>query len=81
MWQIWRKGENIQVERPTCKDWLEIFTVDLRKERLCGKEKMNYADYFLQRTFYNQPPKLVRDFSEVKYVCGYGLIFKKDKNN
>jgi hypothetical protein len=79
LWQIWEKGENIQTIQPTCKEWVEIFTVDMRKERLCGMTKMGYADYFLQRTFYNNPPSLVKDFSEVKYVCGYGLIFKKDK--
>jgi len=79
LWQIWEKGNNIQKEKPSCKKWIDIFTVDLRKERLCGMEKMENADYFLQRTFYNAPPKLVRSFSEVKYVCGYGLIFKKKK--
>lgn len=81
LWQIWEKGENIPAIRPSCKEWVDIFTVDLRKERLCGKEKMNNADYFLQRTFYNHPPKLVKQFSEVKYVCGYGIILKKDKSN
>lgn len=81
LWQIWEKGENIQLERPTCKEWVDIFTVDMRKERLCGMEKMNDADFFLQRTFYNYPPKLVKSFSDVKYVCGYGLIFKKEKEH
>lgn len=79
LWQIWQKGKNLQIQQATCKEWVDIFTVDMRKERLCGMEKMGYADYFLQRTFYNTPPKLVKDFSEVRYVCGYGLIFKKEK--
>lgn len=79
IWQIWEKGENKPVTKPTCNEWIELFTVDLRKERLCGMEKMEHADFFLQRTFYNTPPKLVRDFNEVKYVCGYGMIFKKEK--
>jgi hypothetical protein len=79
LWQIWEKGENIIIDKPTCNEWVDIFTVDLRKERLCGVEKMSNADYFLQRTFYNHPPKLVTSFSDVKYVCGYGLIIKKEK--
>jgi hypothetical protein len=81
LWQVWQKGENEMIQKPTCNEWIDIFTVDLRKERLCGVDKMTNADYFLQRTFYNQPPKLVTNFSEVKYVCGYGLILKKEKRN
>ena len=80
LWQIWEKGENIIEVKPTCKEWIDIFTVDLRKERLCGVKKMNDADYFIQRTFYNSPPNLVENFSQVKYVCGYGLILKKEKH-
>lgn len=80
LWQIWRKGEEIQ--RPDyskCDDFLELFTVDWRKERLCGQEKMKDCKIFLQRTFYTEPPTLVDDFSKVKYCCGYGFIIKKDK--
>ena len=40
---------------------------------------MKQADFFLQRTFFNQPPNIVKSFSNVKYVCGYGFIVKKDK--
>ncbi len=79
LWQIWKKGENIIAPKTSCKDWVDIFTVDLRKERLCGKEKMDNADFFLQRTYYKEPPKLVKKFSDVKYTCGYGFIIKKDR--
>lgn len=79
LWQIWVKGENVIAPKSTCRNWVDIFTVDLRKERLCGKNKMKEADFFLQRTYYKEPPKLVQDFSEVKYTCGYGFIIKKDK--
>ena len=35
--------------------------------------------FFLQRTFYdNDPPRAVEKFSDVKYVCGYGFIVKRD---
>ena len=79
LWQIWQRGVNNEQHRKTCKQWLDLFTVDLRKERLCGQKKMTNADYFLQRTFFEKPPTLVKDFGFVKYVCGYGMIIKRDK--
>lgn len=80
LWQIWAKGENTSARRPSCSDWVEIFTVDQRKERLCGQSRMDKADWFLQRTFYREPPDLVKSFNEVRYVCGYGLIIKRAKD-
>ena len=79
LWQVWQRGVNNSRPSQTCDDWVDIFTVDMRKERLCGQERLHEADYFLQRTFFKEPPTLVRDFSEVRYVCGYGLVIKKDK--
>lgn len=79
LWQIWEKGENIIEEPKTCNQWLDLFTVDNRKERLCGQERLHEASFFLQRTFFKEPPNLVKCFSEVKYTCGYGIVFKKDK--
>ncbi|CAA6817920.1 MAG: Unknown protein [uncultured Sulfurovum sp.] len=79
LWQIWKKGENIIPKRESCSQWVDIFTVDLRKERLCGLEKMDKANFFLQRTYYKEPPSFVKSFSEVKYTCGYGFIIKKDE--
>ena len=79
LWQIWQRGVNNVPNAKTCRSWIDLFTVDMRKERLCGQARLNEADYFLQRTFFNEPPTLVREFSEVRYVCGYGLIIKKDK--
>ncbi len=80
LWQIWAKGENTSAHRVSCSDWVELFTVDQRKERLCGQSKMAEADWFLQRTFYKEPPNLVDCFSQVRYVCGYGLIIKRAKD-
>ena len=79
LWQIWRRGVNRMKTFKTCNEWIDIFTVDTRKERLCGQNRMKEADYFLQRTFYGNPPRLVRDFSKVRYACGYGLILKKER--
>ena len=79
LWQVWQRGVN-NIQRPaSCHQWLDLFTVDNRKERLCGQGRMAEADYFLQRTFYGKAPTLVRDFSDVRYVCGYGLVLKKQK--
>ena len=78
LWQIWRRGINRPKTPKTCNNWIDLFTVDTRKERLCGQSRMADADYFLQRTFYGESPHLVRDFSQVRYACGYGIILKKE---
>lgn len=79
LWQVWQRGVNNLHPVPSCNEWLDLFTVDMRKERLCGQARLDEADFFLQRTFFNSPPSLVKDFSEVRYVCGYGLVIKRDK--
>lgn len=79
LWQIWKKGEPAKLNAPNCDGWVDLFTVDQRKERLCGHKRMHEADHFLQRTFYRDPPTLVKDFSEVRYVCGYGIVIKRAK--
>lgn len=79
LWQIWKRGDQDVQPEPTCDDWIDLFTVDQRKERLCGQERMHEADFFIQRTFYRDAPSLVLDFAEVKYVCGYGIVIKKDR--
>ncbi len=78
LWQIWRRGVNNVAPAQTCTDWVDIFTVDTRAERLCGQRRMHEATWFLQRTFYGDPPTLVTDFDDVKYACGYGIVIKRD---
>ncbi len=77
LWQVWQRGVNNHSHTETCDEWIDLFTVDQRKERLCGQERMSEADWFLQRTFFADPPRLVRCFSEVRYVCGYGIVIHK----
>ena len=78
LWQVWQRGVNNHKAAETCDEWIDLFTVDQRKERLCGHERIHEADWFLQRTFYGAAvPKPVRDFSEVRYVCGYGIVIHK----
>jgi hypothetical protein len=80
LWQIWKKGEAKALpDFSACNEYVELFTVDQRKERLCGAEKMKDCNTFLQRTFFTEPPTIVNDFSLVKYTCGYGFIIKKYK--
>ncbi len=80
LWTIWKKGNNVPPQDIDFSDVLDLFTVDMRKERLCGQEKMKTASFFLQRTFYDTPPKTVDDFQNVKYVCGYGFSTKQQNN-
>ena len=79
LWQIWKKGTNKPRPESKCDDWVDLFTVDQRKERLCGHLRMHEADHFLQRTFYREPPTLVKCFTQVRYVCGYGIVIKQNK--
>ena len=62
-----------------CDEHLDLYTVDKRKERLCGIKLLDKYDFFLQRSFFNKQPKLVHSFDQVKYVSGYGFIIKKNK--
>jgi len=80
LWQIWKKGDAPQLpDLSLCDEYFELFTVDFRKERLCGMKKIDQCDFFLQRTYFTEPPKFVKSFDDVKYSCGYGIIFKKEK--
>jgi len=80
LWQIWKKGEADPLpDLSKADEFIDLFTVDYRKERLCGMDRVNECDTFLQRSYFNTPPSIVDNFSKVKYVCGYGIIIKKDK--
>lgn len=80
LWQIWAKTSNGEQHiLKTCNQYIDLFTVDMRKERRCGHKRLREADFFLQRTFYSTPPSLVTSFDQVKYVCGYGIIIKSER--
>lgn len=80
LWQIWAPGNGKKkVPAKTCNEYIDLFTVDMRKERRCGHNRLAEADFFLQRTFYNEPPTLVTSFDQVRYVCGYGIVIKKKR--
>jgi hypothetical protein len=80
LWQIWARVSSKKLVIPkTCNKYIDLFTVDMRKERLCGQKRLHEANFFLQRTFYTDPPTLVTSFNKVKYVCGYGIVIKRNK--
>lgn len=80
IWQIWKNGNSPALpDLSKANEFIDLFTIDIRKERLCGMNKINQCKTFIQRTYFGKPPKLVNDFSKVKYGCGYGIIIKKDK--
>lgn len=80
LWQVWKKGTPIKrADLSKANEYIDLFTVDKRKERLCGMNRINETNIFLQRTYYGNPPILVKDFADVKYGCGYGIVIKKDK--
>ena len=81
LWQIWKRGINNRQPIASCDEWIDLFTVDCRKERQCGHERISEADWFLQRTFFGNPPRLVRSFDEVRYGCGYGIVIRKQKTD
>ena len=78
LWQIWQKGSRVIEKPPSCDDWLELFTIQKTKDRFCGYERKDEADWFLQRTFFEQQPTLVKDLDTIRYGCGYGIIVKRD---
>ena len=46
LWQIWarkKNGKNPNI--PTCDKYIDLFTVDMRKERLCGQKRLHEADF------------------------------------
>lgn len=81
LFQVWEKGTQVIPDYSKADKYINIFTVDNREERLCGQDKKDYADFFLQRTYYSQPPSLVYDFNDVKYGCGYGVIIKVENKD
>lgn len=79
VWQIWGKKDlNHQINKATCDEYLNIYTVCTVPKRRCGLQRMNQYDCFIQSTFY-KPPKIVTSFEEVQYGSGYGMIIKKEK--
>ena len=82
VFQVWggrRTGRRIQPP-PTCDSFIELYSVSTYHSRRCGLTRMDDYDFFIQGTFYDsRPPRIVKDFADVKYGSGYGVIVKKQK--
>ena len=78
LWQVWKRGPSAFPTRQSCDSWIDVFTIDSRKERRCGHRRLHEADVMLQRTYYGAPPTLVRNFEDVRYGCGYGIVLKRE---
>ena len=48
LWQVWRRGVNNRRPVPTCNQWADVFTIDLRAERIGGQHRIGEADWYLQ---------------------------------
>jgi len=80
LWQIWGPiSDTKKTILKNCDNYIDLFTVEMHKARICGQKRLHEADFFLQRTFYKEPPSLVTSFEQVKYACGYGIVIKKEK--
>lgn len=82
VWQVWGA---LATPRPRpvsadCSEFADIRAVCTAPNRRCGLALMDDYDFFLQGTFYdNHPPRVVKNFAEVKYGSGYGIIIRKNK--
>lgn len=79
LFQIWEKGQTETIDENIFKDYVEIFTLQHTKGRICGQNKIQRASFYLQRTFFNNPPRIMIDSNDVRYGCAYGFIIKKDE--
>lgn len=81
VFQVWGARKQDESERAkSCNKYIEIRTVCTNPNRRCGLHMMDYYDFFIQGTFYeNRPPSVVKDFAQVKYGSGYGIIIKRER--
>lgn len=79
VWQVWRRGENRSVHRASASKWLDIFSVDLRPQRRCGLHRLHEADWFLDRTFFKNPPVLVRRVEDLMSPTAHGIVILSEE--
>jgi len=52
IWQIWKKGEKILQPTKKCNSFVDIFTVDISKNRQCGLEKKEIGRRFYSKDLF-----------------------------
>ena len=78
VWQVWGKVKPKTIPIKTCKTPIEIYTVCTYPTRRCGLDKLDKYDFFISSTFYTKI-NICKNFEEVKYGSGYGIIVHKNK--
>ncbi len=79
VFQIWVKGnkKSVFVDYDV-SEFVEIYTCCSAPSRYCGLGRGRNYDCFIASTFYKDV-KIVKNFEDVIYGSGYGLIIKKQK--
>ena len=79
VFQVWKKGAGRGIFADyDISEYAEIYTVCSAPRRRCGMGKIGAYDCYIASTYYKEVG-IVRQFEEVKYGSGYGLIIRKDK--
>ena len=77
IFQIWKKGQTKPIfSNYDVSEFVNIYTVCSAPSRFCGLGRGRKYDCFIASTFYSDI-KIVKNFAEVKYGSGYGIIIKK----
>ena len=79
VFQVWRKGAKAKVFTDyDVSEYVDIYTCCSSPARFCGLGRGRNYDCFIASTFYKDV-KIVKEFKDVLYGSGYGLIIKKNK--
>ena len=80
VFQVWKRGESKAVftDYDISQD-VDIFTCCSHKNRYCGLGRGRDYDCFIASTFYGDKLAIVKNFDDVLYGSGYGIIIKRNK--
>ena len=78
VWQVWGKIKNKKRKVKTCDSFVDVYTVCTYPSRRCGLDKLEKYDLFIPSTFYKKI-KLSKNFVDITYGSGSGIIIKKNK--
>jgi hypothetical protein len=77
LFQVWKRGDGPAYFKDyNVSDIADIYTVCSSPDRLCGLDKLNKYDLYVASTYYGNTLNSVKDFKDVKYGSGYGIILK-----
>jgi hypothetical protein len=80
LFQVWKRGYGPAYFKDyDVSSVADIFTVCSSPDRLCGLDKLNDYDLFVASTYYGNTLTSVKEFKDVKYGSGYGIILKDKK--